>query len=107
MLLPQIQRPLCDDIVDLTCLKPSILEPSQLSQDDICIVASDSISPAAKRSRNIAVAKVLEAHRNAGKQIAAKTHKIEHLVETQEKESKPKCGICLDEMKEPACGSCG
>ena len=76
----------------------------QHQRDDVCILASKSSSPAAKK-RHIAVAKALEAHRNAGKLIASK-HQIQ-VVEVAEKESKPKCGICLDEMKEPACGSCG
>ncbi|KAL0022434.1 hypothetical protein WJX77_012058 [Trebouxia sp. C0004] len=36
--------------------------------------------------------------------IVAHAH---HGSEPKEVETKPKCGICLDEMKEPACGSCG
>lgn len=88
----------------MTLLRPSIGELSRQHQDDVCIVSSENSSPAAKRSRNIAVAKALEAHRSAGRQIAAK---MQHVAEPQERETKPKCGICLDEMKEPACGSCG
>lgn len=92
-------------MIDLTCVGPAIAETTRLHHEDVCVVASGASSPAAKR-RNIAVAKALEAHRNAGKQIVSK-HMIQQVVEPQEKESKPKCGICLDEMKEPACGSCG
>ncbi|KAL0030953.1 hypothetical protein WJX79_003810 [Trebouxia sp. C0005] len=36
--------------------------------------------------------------------IVANAHQMS---EPKEVETKPKCGICLDEMKEPACGSCG
>ncbi|KAL3146103.1 hypothetical protein ABBQ38_015452 [Trebouxia sp. C0009 RCD-2024] len=91
--------------IDLTCGAPTMAENRQHCEE-VCIVGAEPSSPAAKR-RNIAVAKMLEAHRNAGKQIAASKHKILPVDESQEKESKPKCGICLDEMKEPACGSCG
>lgn len=92
-------------MIDLTCVGPAFAETTRRHHEDVCIVSSDAGSPAAKR-RNIAVAKALEAHRNAGKQIMSK-RMIQQVVEPQEKESKPKCGICLDEMKEPACGSCG
>lgn len=106
MLHLNLQGPADTYMIDLTCVAPAIAESTRQQHDDVCIVATDASSPAAKR-RNIAVAKALEAHRNAGKQIAASKHKILPALETQERESKPKCGICLDEMKEPACGSCG
>lgn len=92
-------------MIDLTCVGPAIAETAGQHHEDVCIVACEASSPAAKR-HHIAVAKALEAHRNAGKQIVSK-HMIQQVAEPQEKESKPKCGICLDEMKEPACGSCG
>ena len=93
-------------VVDLTTVHRRLQEPSTAqNSDDFCIIASDT-SPAAKQ-RNIAVANVLQAHRKAGQQIAANTHNIRQASEPREVESKPKCGICLDEMKEPACGSCG
>ncbi|DBA90723.1 TPA: hypothetical protein ACH3X1_003937 [Trebouxia sp. C0004] len=94
-----------EDVVDLTTAlstAPVSVPSSAQSNDDICIVGSDT-SPAAKR-RNIAVAKALAAHRKLGQQIVAHAH---HGSEPKEVETKPKCGICLDEMKEPACGSCG
>lgn len=65
------------------------------------VVAHPSTSPAAKRK--IAVAKALQAHRKQGQQNAA-MHDIQ---QTQETDNKPKCGVCLDDMKEPACGTCG
>ena len=98
-----------EDVVDLTTTLSTVPVPvpvpvlsSTQNNDDICIVGSDT-SPAAKR-RNIAVAKALAAHRKLGQQIVANAHQVS---EPKEVETKPKCGICLDEMKEPACGSCG
>ena len=96
-----------EDVVDLTTTLSTASMPvpvlsSVPNNDDICIVGSDT-SPAAKR-RNIAVAKALAAHRKLGQQIVANAHQSS---EPKEVETKPKCGICLDEMKEPACGSCG
>lgn len=96
-----------ESIVDLTTTLSTASVPvpvlsSAQNNDDICIVGSDT-SPAAKR-RNIAVAKALAAHRKLGQQIVANAHQMS---EPKEVETKPKCGICLDEMKEPACGSCG
>lgn len=94
-----------EDVVDLTTARSTVPVPvpsSAQSNDDVCIVGSDT-SPAAKR-RNIAVAKALAAHRKLGQQIVANAHQGS---EPKEVETKPKCGICLDEMKEPACGSCG
>lgn len=94
------------DVVDLTTARSIAPAPAAArSTDDICIVGSDG-SPAAKR-RNIAVAKALAAHRKVGQQIVANVHSTRQGSEPREVESKPKCGICLDEMKEPACGSCG
>lgn len=99
--------PTNEHVVDLTTTLSTASVPvpvlsSAQNNDDICIVGSDT-SPAAKR-RNIAVAKALAAHRKLGQQIVANAHQSS---EPKEVETKPKCGICLDEMKEPACGSCG
>lgn len=93
-----------NDVVDLTNVRSRAPEPGARN-GDVCIVGSDT-SPAAKR-RIIAVGKALQAHRKAGQQVAANMHNIQQAIEPREVESKPKCGICLDEMKEPACGSCG
>lgn len=68
---------------------------------DILTVQPSSNSPSAKRK--VAVAKALQAHRKQGQEIAA----MHDIHQTKEVDSKPKCGICLDDMKEPACGTCG
>ena len=68
---------------------------------DILTVQPSSNSPSAKRK--VAVAKALQAHRKQGQEIAA----MHDIHKTKEVDSKPKCGICLDDMKEPACGTCG
>ena len=103
----RVQVLLDDDVVDLTAVphRPAPRASTTANTfDEVSVLATD-LSPAAKR-RNIEVAKALEAHRLKGQQVYAKAFK-QPTPEPKEVETKPRCGICLEEMKEPACGSCG
>lgn len=103
-----------DDIVDLTSActssgqRISIQSSNQSGPAVARQVGHDTgtqIQPASSPSvkRKVAVAKALQAHRKQGQQNAA----VHDIQQTTEADNKPKCGVCLDDMKEPACGTCG
>ena len=114
------QAPADTDIVDLTAYssqtqRASIQNSNQAASNSnrnpghqisgIVEGSPAGSSPSAKQ-RKVAVAKALQAHRKLGQQNAA-FHDIKTMAAPAEVDNKPKCGVCLDNMKEPACGTCG